>query len=80
MRLDGRLLPRFAFGLLAHQNEWMMTIPIIKKVASLLLFCFGVCLIFAGCGSRESGSVLSQTQYIERLRAEGFLAPDDTTV
>lgn len=55
-----------------------MTIPIIKKVASLLLFCFGVCLIFAGCGSRESGSVLSQTQYIERLRAEGFLAPDDT--
>lgn len=56
----------------------MKRIPIIKKALLPVAFCVGACLTFSCGDARDSNGILSQEQYVELLRNEGFLARHDT--
>lgn len=56
----------------------MMTIPIIKRAAAMILVCVVGCFVFSRCGSRVSDCGMSQERYAEWLRSEGYLGPNDT--
>ena len=77
MRLDGRLLPRSAFGLLAHQNEWMMTIPIIKKWLVAFVLLRGT-PDFRGLGPRSRAAYCRRRSISNVCGLKDFSAPDDT--
>lgn len=53
-------------------------IPIIKRALLPVAFCVGACVAFSCDDARNPNEVLSQVQYVELLRTEGFLAQHDT--
>lgn len=59
-----------------NAGEKYLRHPMFEIVA--ILFCAVGCLVFSGCGSRVSDCGMSQEQYLEWLRQEGYLGTNDT--